>query len=118
MATNVGIGSLTLRGTIAEEPRPRGERQQVVLDEVSVVEDGAAGASRALDGRLLVRLLGESIGDGTKVELRVCVAKQEQWEMAQKSVGCLSQSESAEPSAVYHPRQVSEMAMRSFWACG
>jgi competence protein ComEC len=56
LANHVATGSLTLRGTIAEEPRPRGERQQVVLDDVSVAEEEPRGGSRALDGRLLVRL--------------------------------------------------------------
>jgi competence protein ComEC len=60
----IGNGDLAISGRIAEEPRPRGERQQVILDELVV---GVSGdEQRPVRGRLLSwlpRAVAASAGD-------------------------------------------------------
>ncbi|HEX6140047.1 MAG TPA: ComEC/Rec2 family competence protein, partial [Candidatus Limnocylindria bacterium] len=59
----IGASELVISATVSEEPRPRGERQQVVLDEVSVQ---AGDAERGAAGRILLwlpRALLVSAGD-------------------------------------------------------
>jgi len=52
VAALVGRGELQLAGTLVDEPRPNGNSQQAILDQVSV----GAGHERAVRARLLVRL--------------------------------------------------------------
>ena len=49
----IGRGEVELVGTVADDPRPRGSTQQVVLEEVIARVEGHAGA---LQGRLLATL--------------------------------------------------------------
>jgi competence protein ComEC len=53
-SSNDATAVLDVSGIVAEEPRPRGERQQVVLENVTVSRPPAPPVSAA--GRLLVRL--------------------------------------------------------------
>jgi competence protein ComEC len=58
VAAQVAAGELRLQGTATDEPRPRGERQQVVLEAVTV-------DARELAGRVLVWLpRGLQVGTG------------------------------------------------------
>ena len=50
----IGEGSLSISGTVAEDPRPHGERQQVVLDDLRIAAPGAEPAP--VRGRLLTWL--------------------------------------------------------------
>ena len=54
VAAMVGPEERDLTGTAVDDPRPRGERQQVVIDQVEVI--GPAGVPVALDGRVLLWL--------------------------------------------------------------
>jgi competence protein ComEC len=74
-ATSIGdlAGTqLELEGTLIEDPRPRGSRLQLVLDElVLLTDDGEAGA---IHGRLLLWLpRGPSVEVGDRVRLRAPV---------------------------------------------
>jgi competence protein ComEC len=53
VAALVATGERSLRGTLTDDARPRGERLQLVLDEVSVLDDGRW---KPAAGRLLVWL--------------------------------------------------------------
>ncbi len=70
LASMIGGGTLTITGTLAEEPRPHGDRQQAVLDGVSVSGISAPGETPSAGvpaaGRLLVwlpRSLAAGVGD-------------------------------------------------------
>lgn len=57
----VGLGSLQVEGTLVDEPRPRGDQLQVVLDAVAIggtarVDRPEGGGPQPVAGRLLVRL--------------------------------------------------------------
>jgi competence protein ComEC len=51
----IGAGDLRLAGTLVEDPRPRGDRQQVVLDDLLVM-DADEQTPRQVEGRVLVWL--------------------------------------------------------------
>ncbi len=50
----IGHGRLSIEGKVVEDPRPRGERQQVVLDQLEVTAPGTP--TNAVRGRLLTWL--------------------------------------------------------------
>jgi competence protein ComEC len=54
VAAMVGSEERALTGTAVDDPRPRGERQQVVIDRVEVI--GRDGGTAALQGRILLWL--------------------------------------------------------------
>jgi competence protein ComEC len=73
VAALVGQGELVLAGTVAEDPKPSGTSQQVVLTTLSVSRPGMAGGS--VRGRLLVQLprttplaVGDRVLLGAEVE--------------------------------------------------
>ena len=64
LASYIGVGDQTISGTLVEEPRPRGTRQQVILDAVSLA--GASHPPVDVPGRLLVwlpRSVAAGVGD-------------------------------------------------------
>jgi competence protein ComEC len=66
----------TVSGTVVDDPRPREDRLQLVLDDV--VLEGADGAARALDDRLLVWLprgIDAAAGDRLRVASEVELAE-------------------------------------------
>ena len=75
VATLVDAGDQRLVGTVVDDPRPRGDRLQLVLDELAVESDGAV---RSLGGRLLVWLprgIDAGVGDRLLVASRVELAE-------------------------------------------
>jgi competence protein ComEC len=56
VAALVDTGSLLIHGEVVDDPRPRGERQQVVLDRVSVATQEFGTQRVAVAGRVLVWL--------------------------------------------------------------
>jgi competence protein ComEC len=69
VAAMVGPQERELTGTAVDDPRPRGERQQVVIDQVQLI--GPAGQPIALDGRVLLWLPRHAVvaaGDRLQVE--------------------------------------------------
>ena len=72
LAAEIGPASRQLTGTLTDEPRPRGTRQQAVLDHVAVV--GSDGPPREVAGRLLVwlpRSVTVAVGDQIRLESRL-----------------------------------------------
>jgi competence protein ComEC len=66
VAALVGEGSQTMQATAIDEPRPRGERQQVVVDDVAVI--GSNGEPQPAAGRILVWLpRGLEVGAGDRL---------------------------------------------------
>ena len=62
----VGDESRTIEGTVTDDPRPHGERQQVVLDQVSLEDEG--GAPQPAAGRVLLWLpRGLLVGAGDRL---------------------------------------------------
>ena len=72
LASEIGQTSRDLTGTLTDEPRPRGTRQQAVLDDVAIFEPD--GPPRAVAGRLLVwlpRSITVAVGDRIRLESRL-----------------------------------------------
>jgi competence protein ComEC len=66
VAALVGDGSKTVLATAVDDPRPRGERQQLVVDEVAV--SGSSGEPQPAAGRVLVWLpRGMAVGAGDRL---------------------------------------------------
>jgi competence protein ComEC len=68
---HIGPTSWRVVGTVVEEPRPRGERQQAILDELVLAADGQP--PHAVRGRLLVwlpRALPTQAGDRVALDSR------------------------------------------------
>lgn len=69
VASLVSEAPRTLRGTAVDDPRPRGERQQVVVEDVAVVDE--SGIARAAPGRVLLWLpRGLLVAAGDRVEFQ------------------------------------------------
>jgi competence protein ComEC len=65
----IGTESRTLLATAVDDPRPRGERQQLVVDKIALISPG--GESQAAAGRVLVWLpRGVVVGAGDRVRLQ------------------------------------------------
>lgn len=72
VTAHVGTTSWRVIGTVVEEPRPRGERQQAILDEIVLSADWQP--ERAVRGRLLVWLPRSQLtqaGDRVALEARL-----------------------------------------------
>jgi len=54
VVAHIGPTSWQVAGTVVDDPRPRGERQQAILDELLLATEG--GSARPVRGRLLVWL--------------------------------------------------------------
>jgi competence protein ComEC len=66
VAALIGEGSQTVLATAIDDPRPRGERQQLVVDDVAVM--GPSGGSQPAAGRILVWLpRGLVVGAGDRL---------------------------------------------------
>ncbi|MEP6470245.1 MAG: DNA internalization-related competence protein ComEC/Rec2, partial [Chloroflexota bacterium] len=66
VASLVGEGSHTLVATAVDEPRPHGERQQVVVDDAAIIVSG--GVARPAAGRILLWLpRGLVVGAGDRL---------------------------------------------------
>jgi competence protein ComEC len=72
VAAHIDHGSQALEATVVDEPRPRGERQQVVVDQVTVTNED--GGSRPAAGRVLVWLpRGLLVGAGDRLRFEAAL---------------------------------------------
>jgi competence protein ComEC len=66
VAALIGAGSQTVMATAVDDPRPRGERQQLVVDQVAIT--GPSGGPEPAAGRILVWLpRGLEVGAGDRL---------------------------------------------------
>jgi competence protein ComEC len=79
VAALVGPEERSLTGTAVDDPRPRGERQQVVIDEVAVL--GPSGEPEAVEGRVLLWLPRSAVvAAGDRLTLRSSLEEPEDFD--------------------------------------
>jgi competence protein ComEC len=79
VAALVGTGEQSLIGTAVDDPRPRGERQQVVIDQLSVL--GPSGEPDAMAGRVLLWLPRSAVvAAGDRIRLRASLEQPEDFD--------------------------------------
>jgi competence protein ComEC len=100
VAAAVGPQEQELTGTAVDDPRPRGERQQVVIDRVELV--GPGGEPAALEGRVLLWLPRHAVvAAGDRVRVHAALEQPEDFEgfayrayLARQGVAAIASSRS------------------------
>ncbi|HVG87735.1 MAG TPA: ComEC/Rec2 family competence protein, partial [Gaiellales bacterium] len=100
VAAMVGPEERDLTGTAVDDPRPRGERQQVVIDRVKMI--GPAGMPVALEGRVLLWLPRHAVvAAGDRLQVRSALEQPEDFDgfayrayLARQGVAAIASSRS------------------------
>jgi competence protein ComEC len=102
VAALVGPEERSLTGTAVDDPRPRGERQQVVIDRVAVI--GPAGEADLVAGRVLLWLPRSAVlAAGDRIAVRAALEEPEDFEgfayrahLARQGVAAIASSRGAD----------------------